>query len=261
MKRGWIMVALLALVTSLGVSSVARAQDEAADPAAEEAVDGAADEAVDGTDAAENACAEDGEADDGTATEDEEGAAADTAAPAEDDDAAAAEEIELEQEESPWSPGLIISFIALSLGGGSAVLGIWVDRDKSRPVSFAYAMSFLITCAVVVGLFQGYLDALGAIQKKKDLNRMLDMVYEIAVTSGDKELIAILEEESGQKIDIPEAPAPAEDEGADEAAEDGAENPCAEGEGMDDGEATEEDGAENPCAAEADDADADATAN
>ena len=132
------------------------------------------------------------------------------------------------------------------------MLGIWVDRDKARPVSFAYAMSFLISCAVIVGLFQGYLDALDAIQKKKDLNRMLDMVYEIAVTSGDTELIAILEKESGEKIDVPEA-APEEEVG-EGTGEDEAENACSaeEGEAVDGDEA----GAENPCAAEANDADA-----
>jgi hypothetical protein len=243
MKRIWMFTALLALAAAIGLGAPAWAQDDAAEAEPTEEGSDAADEAADDEAAA-----------DGEEAGSDDGEAADTAAPAsdEDDEAAALEEAELEEEESPWSPGLIISFIALSIGGGSAVLGIWVDRDKARPVSFAYAMSFLITCAVIVGLFQSYLDALGAIQKRKDLDRMLDMVYEIAVTSGDAELVALLEKESGEKIDLPTPPPEAEPP-----ADDGAENPCAEA-GDEAGAEGEEASAENPCAAEATDADASA---
>jgi hypothetical protein len=248
MKRIWMFTALLALAAAIGLGAPAWAQDEAAEPAPTEA-------GTDEAPAGDEATAADEGAGEEAAASGEDGEAADTAAPAsdEDDEAAALEEAEVEEEESPWRPGLIISFIALSIGGGSAVVGIWVDRDKTRPVSFAYAMSFLITCAVVVGLFQSYLDALGAIQKRKDLDRMLDMVYEIAVTSGDAELVALLEKESGEKIDLPAPPPEAE-----APADDGAENACAEtgDEAPADGD---EAAAENPCAAEA--TDADATAN
>ena len=117
-------------------------------------------------------------------------------------DAAAA--VELEPEESPFTRGLMISYVALLIGGGSAVLGIWVDRDPSRPVVFGAAMSVLITAAVGVSAVQGYLDSEENIQKRKDLQRMLGMVNEIAEASGDPELIALAKEENGVEIEVPE---------------------------------------------------------
>ena len=98
--------------------------------------------------------------------------------------------------ESPWSTGLMTSMAALSIGGFSAVLGIWVDRDKQRPVIFAFVMSILITAAITVGLTQSYLDAVSAIQQKEDLNRMLTMVNEIAEASGDQELADLVTAEA-----------------------------------------------------------------
>lgn len=100
--------------------------------------------------------------------------------------------------ETPWSLGLITSMVALSIGGISAVLGIWIDRDKTRPIIFAYVMSVLIISAVTVGLAQSYMDATAAIQQKEDLTRMLSMVHEIAQNSGDQELIDLLNAESAQ---------------------------------------------------------------
>jgi hypothetical protein len=85
-----------------------------------------------------------------------------------------------------------MSMFALALGGFSAVLGIWVDRDKSRPARNAWVMSVLILLACAVGASQGYLDAVGAIQGKADLNRMLGMVVEIAKGTNDVELAKLL---------------------------------------------------------------------
>lgn len=99
--------------------------------------------------------------------------------------------------ESPFTLGLITSFIALAVGGGSAVLGIWVDRDKTRPTIFAFAMSLLIIAAVTVGALQGYLDSEGAIAQRADLERMLGMVDEMAASSDDPAL-AELAAKSGQ---------------------------------------------------------------
>jgi hypothetical protein len=104
---------------------------------------------------------------------------------------------------SPWSVGLVTSTIALAIGGLSAVLGIWVHRDQERPVVYAGAMSALIVSAVSVGMTQGFLDATGAIQHDKDLERMLSMVNEIAVASGDPVLAELVRSEGGPSVVVP----------------------------------------------------------
>jgi MFS family permease len=130
-------------------------------------------------------------------------AAADAAADAE----ASIEDVALEEEPSPWTNGLIMSVAAMCIGGFSAVLGIWVDRDQSRPKVFAASMSFLIVCALVVGVAQGYLDQVDRMEKDQDLERMLDMTYEIAVASGDEALIKLVADSSDEDMDAPAQPA------------------------------------------------------
>lgn len=100
---------------------------------------------------------------------------------------------ELPPPESPFTWALIMSWMALTLGGGSAILGIWIDRDRARPVTFALMLSVLIFTAVCVGGLQGYLDEEGAITTRADLERMLDMVDDIAAQSGDPELAALVD--------------------------------------------------------------------
>jgi hypothetical protein len=196
----------LALALAGASASVAVAQDPAAPPAdAAAPADGAAptDAApADGT--APTEAAAEGEAAADT------GAAAEAPAEAAPEEAAGPEAPEPEPE-SPFTAGLVISLIALGLGGLSAVLGIWVDRDKTRPAIFAGAMSVLIIAAVSVGMIQGYMDSEGAIQQRADLKRMMDMVTEIAVASGDPELIALVAEEGGEVPAVEAAPAAAAD--------------------------------------------------
>jgi hypothetical protein len=118
--------------------------------------------------------------------------------------------------ESPITWGLLMSWSALAIGGGSAVLGIWVDRDKDRPVAFALAMSGLISAAMLVGALQGYLDEVQAIETRANLERMIDMVEDIAASSGDPRLAELLKREGGArrprppgaKRTAPEAPPP-----------------------------------------------------
>ena len=105
---------------------------------------------------------------------------------------------------TPWSAGLITSISALSVGGLAAVLGLWIGRDKSRPVGFSIAMTVLILSAVSVGCVQSYLDAVEMIKKRADLEKMMNMVTEIAVATGDEDLAKLIEEESGAVVDIPE---------------------------------------------------------
>jgi hypothetical protein len=98
---------------------------------------------------------------------------------------------------SPWSLGLLTSTLALTIGGVSAVLGIWVRRDEKRPIVNAIAMSALVVSAVCVGITQGYLDAVSAIRHAEDLDRMLGMVDEIALESGDPALAELVRSERG----------------------------------------------------------------
>ena len=176
--------ALKASATASGAVAADGAEDAEAAPAA--APEGTAEDAPAGAEDAPDASA-----------------AADADADAEAE--AAIDDIELEEEPSPWTNGLVMSIAAMCIGCFSAVLGIWVDRDKTRPKVFAVSMSFLIFCALVVGVAQSYLDQVDRMEKDQDLERMLDMTYEIAVASGDEELIKLVEASSDVDADAPSA--------------------------------------------------------
>ena len=189
------IAAVLTVLTVTTVVVVPSSFAETPDPAAEQQQN---DERTDGTAEPEAADASDEEA---------AGDAVAEVAP-EVDDAGAIESVELEAERSPWTGGLMMSIAAMCIGGFSALLGIWIDRDVSRPRIFAASMSVLIFCALVVGVAQAYLDQMDRIEKDQDLERMLDMTYEIAVASGDPELIALVEQSTGVALDVPPAPEP-----------------------------------------------------
>lgn len=98
---------------------------------------------------------------------------------------------------SPWSLGLVTATIAVAIGGMSSVLGIWVHRNEDRPLSNAIAMTSLVIAASTVGIVQSYLDAQSGIAHAEELRRMLDMVDEIALESGDPALAEIVKAEGG----------------------------------------------------------------
>jgi hypothetical protein len=188
-RAGYLPGLLLALLLSLGgltpASSLAGPEAVAPQPAdAPVAAPTAPVAAPAAAPAADVPPAADAEAVDGEAAEE-----------AEAGEEAEGEPVPDEVQENPWEGGLFWSFIALLIGGVSAVLGIWVDRDKRRPVIFATVMSTLITIACVVGVAQGYLDEEKAIQQRADLKRMLKMVDEIARNTNDPALARILEDE------------------------------------------------------------------
>ena len=97
--------------------------------------------------------------------------------------------------------GLITGICALLIAGFAAVLGIWVDRDRDRPIIFAMAMSVLIITAVFVGIAQAYLDTEEILAREEDLARMLEMVAAIAASTGDTELAEFLDEEMETQAD------------------------------------------------------------
>ena len=95
------------------------------------------------------------------------------------------------------------SVLALAFGGLAAILGLWVGRDHARPLGFAFAMTTLISGAVLVGMVQSVLDAREALARQADLDRMVATVTEIAVASGDRDLAALIEAQTGRKVEIP----------------------------------------------------------
>ena len=109
-------------------------------------------------------------------------------------------EVEVE-EAQVLDAGLITGICALLIAGFAAVLGIWVDRDKKRPIIFAMAMSVLIITAVFVGIAQAYLDTEETLAREDDLARMLEMVAAIAASTGDTELAEFLDEEMETQAD------------------------------------------------------------
>lgn len=78
---------------------------------------------------------------------------------------------------------LLITIVGLSVAGLAAVLGIWVERDKTKPPRYAYALSILILLATVVGMFQCYVDAKEGEKLEADMARMLQMLDKIAANS------------------------------------------------------------------------------
>lgn len=78
---------------------------------------------------------------------------------------------------------LIITIVGLSVAGLAAVLGIWVERDKTKPPRYAYALSILILMATVVGMYQCYADAKQSEKLEADMARMLQMLDKIAADS------------------------------------------------------------------------------
>jgi hypothetical protein len=81
------------------------------------------------------------------------------------------------------SMDLIITLVGLSVAGLAAVLGIWVERDKTKPPRYAYALSILILMATAVGMFQTYMDAMQGDQMQADMARMLQMLEKVSSNS------------------------------------------------------------------------------
>ena len=85
-------------------------------------------------------------------------------------------------------PGLIVAMTGVLVAGLAAVLGIWMERDQSKPPRYAYALSALILLATVVSVMQSYLDAKAGEKMEEDMARMLQRMDEIAANSDDPAL-------------------------------------------------------------------------
>jgi hypothetical protein len=69
--------------------------------------------------------------------------------------------------------GLMLAIIGLVVAGLSSVLGIWMERDPSRPPRWAILLTALIVMATIVSLFQSTQDAQESAAMEEDMARML----------------------------------------------------------------------------------------
>ncbi len=78
---------------------------------------------------------------------------------------------------------LIITEVGIFVAGFAAVLGIWLERDKTKPPRYAWWLSLLILLATFVGMFQTLADAKEGEEIKADMARMLATLDKIAQNS------------------------------------------------------------------------------
>lgn len=89
--------------------------------------------------------------------------------------------------------GMVFALIALIVAGLASVLGIWMERDPTRPPRWAIGLSVLIIMATVVSIFQSVEDAKGAAKMEDDMARMLQTLDKLS--SESPELTAYLSKE------------------------------------------------------------------
>jgi len=78
---------------------------------------------------------------------------------------------------------VIITEVGIFVAGFAAVLGIWLERDRSKPPRYAWWLSLLIMLCTFVGMFQTLADAKGGEEIKQDMARMLATLDKIAQNS------------------------------------------------------------------------------
>ncbi len=76
--------------------------------------------------------------------------------------------------------GLFISEVGLALTAIAAAVGIWIDRDTERPLSYSIWLTVLVVFATGVGVFQAYTGYLDQEKLKGDIARILQKVDKIA---------------------------------------------------------------------------------
>ncbi|MCK9461938.1 MAG: hypothetical protein M0R80_20090 [Proteobacteria bacterium] len=101
---------------------------------------------------------------------------------------------------------LLVVLIGIAVAGLAAVVAIWVERDRTRPRKFAWALSVLILLATGVTILQSFLQdkqdkidqAADEAEKEKlrgDMARMMQTLDKIAGESGDPRLQQFLSTE------------------------------------------------------------------
>lgn len=79
--------------------------------------------------------------------------------------------------------GLTIALAGLCVAGLASIVGIWMERDKARPIKWAAILSVLILIATIVSMVQSVLDARDAAKLEEDMARMIQRLDQIASAS------------------------------------------------------------------------------
>lgn len=87
-----------------------------------------------------------------------------------------------------FSTSVVVSMAGLVVAGLSAMLGIWIDRDRSRSVMLATFLSILVLLATVVSLADSYLNGLRSAKLEEDLARILERIEEMSLAKNDADL-------------------------------------------------------------------------
>lgn len=78
---------------------------------------------------------------------------------------------------------VMITEVGILVAGFAAVLGIWLERDHSKPPRYAWWLSLLIVLCTFVGMFQTLADAKEGAKLEADMARMLATLDRIAQNS------------------------------------------------------------------------------
>ncbi len=85
---------------------------------------------------------------------------------------------------SDLGTGLLIALTGLFIAGLASIVGIWMERDTSRPIKWAAILSALILLATGVSMFQSIDDAASSAKLEEDMARMLQQLDKISTADG-----------------------------------------------------------------------------
>lgn len=84
--------------------------------------------------------------------------------------------------------GLLLSCIGLVVTALSAVLGIWIDRDASKPRRWAFLLSLLVLMAAFGSMGEVMAEARESARLEAEMARILEKLDQLAAESNDPAL-------------------------------------------------------------------------
>jgi hypothetical protein len=91
---------------------------------------------------------------------------------------------------------LFVSVIGLSVACFTAVLGIWIERDRARPPYTAILLSIMILIALFVELGHAFFEEYRENALQDEMARILEQLEEIAAESGDERLSTMVRQQA-----------------------------------------------------------------